>query len=438
MERLSGNPYPLKRLLSDTPLPFLVEDEIAIELTGTTLSSLQESGHLFIADHSYQAKYPTVPGRFGGFCTAYFYIHPQSGDFLPLAIATNTGNNLIYTPLDSANDWLLAKMMFNGNDVFFSQMFHLVASHNVGEAVHQAALRTLSDKHPIMVVLNRLMYQAYGVRLAGSQILTNPGGNIDKIFYTNSTGALAFVGEFWRNGGGAYRANYLNTDLTTRGLLADSSLPQFKSFPFHDDASTILASQTAFFTAFVKAYYPTTAEIENDNELAAWLTEASSLVEDFPTTVTAEQLVDVLAHFAYLTGVAHHALNTGNSVSTLGTLPFHPLALYAPIPTAKNISSILPFLPVAEQALLQIDVLARFNMPGLKEEFTLVGAFSDEKLLSVLKPEVAVAAGVFKEEMGAFSREIKGRCFGEDGLSLGMPFLFPDLDPGTVPFYFAI
>jgi hypothetical protein len=62
------------------------------------------------------------------------------------------------------SDWLLAKIMFNVNDLFHSQLYHLVASHAIGEAVHEAALRTLSDDHPVFLILDRLMIQAYAIR----------------------------------------------------------------------------------------------------------------------------------------------------------------------------------------------------------------------------------------------------------------------------------
>ncbi len=65
------------------------------------------------------------------------------------------GSDLIYTPLDSPNDWLLAKILFNSNDLFYCEMFHLVATHDVGEIVYQAALRTLSEDHPIMALMDR-------------------------------------------------------------------------------------------------------------------------------------------------------------------------------------------------------------------------------------------------------------------------------------------
>ena len=60
---------------------------------------------------------------------------------------------------------MLAKMMVNVNDLFDTQMGHLVTTHDVSEAVHQAALHTLSEKHPVMVVLERLMFQGYSSRM---------------------------------------------------------------------------------------------------------------------------------------------------------------------------------------------------------------------------------------------------------------------------------
>lgn len=158
MERLSLNCYPLRRVQSGESLPFTLDINTTTEITTLSLSALLESGRLFIADHSYQLPYPTIAGKYGAASTAYFFVHPVSGDFLPLAIKTNVGADLIYTPLDSQNDWLLAKIMFNENDIFHAQMFHLVASHDVAEIVHQAAMRTMSDQHPVMILLERRMY----------------------------------------------------------------------------------------------------------------------------------------------------------------------------------------------------------------------------------------------------------------------------------------
>jgi arachidonate 15-lipoxygenase (second type)/8-lipoxygenase (S-type) len=155
MERLSINPYSIKRLNpSLDSLHFKVEDTIASKVASTTLESLFNSGNLFYVDHRYQAALQRTD-RYAAACDAYFYIHPRSGDFLPLAVRTNMGTDLVYTPADSANDWLLAKIMFNMNDFWQSQWYHLSGTHNVIEIVYEAAYRTLSDEHPVMALLER-------------------------------------------------------------------------------------------------------------------------------------------------------------------------------------------------------------------------------------------------------------------------------------------
>jgi len=287
------------------------------------------------------------------------------------------------------------------------------------------------------------MVQAFAVRPSGEQLLMKPGAAVDQLFFINSTGTSQFIAEIWRNGGGNYQSNYLDTDFSSRGIRPEpsSKLPQFKSFPFYDDASKIRNSQQAFFTTFIDTYYATADDVTKDSEVTAWFAEATGAAKvfDFPSTPSKEALVEILTHFAFLCGVAHHALNTGNSVAALATLPFHPFALYAPLPTEKGVKDILPFLPPVENALSQIDLVARFNYPGLEaRKLTLAFAYSDPALLLKLKSEIAAAAENFHAEMNAISADIRARKFDEKGLSLGMPFLFYDLDPRTNPFYLAI
>ena len=166
MERLSNNPFPIRRLhpQRDT-LPFNVDDEIVKRLSTKTLKSLHADGRLFVVDHSYQANYAKIEGRFSAACTAYFFIDPISSALLPLAIKTNVGKDLIYTPLDDDQDWLLAKIMFNENDLFHGQILHLANSHAVAEIVYEAALRTMSALHPVRAYLDNSKPFIRGIRL---------------------------------------------------------------------------------------------------------------------------------------------------------------------------------------------------------------------------------------------------------------------------------
>ena len=155
MERLSVNPYSIRRLQpTGDNLAFEVDNSIVMNLAGVSLEELYTKGHLFYADHRAQANL-TRTSRYAAACDAYFYIHPKSGDFLPLAIRPNVGNDLIYTPLDQPTDWLLAKIMFNTNDLWYGQLYHFSATHSVVEIVNEAAIRSLSDDHPVLAILNR-------------------------------------------------------------------------------------------------------------------------------------------------------------------------------------------------------------------------------------------------------------------------------------------
>jgi hypothetical protein len=163
MERLSLNPYALRRLTPDDALPLQVPTAIASKIAGLTASQLLATGRLFYVDHRNQSSLPRK-SQYSAACDALFYISPLNGNFLPLAIRTNVGSNLVYTPADEPNDWLLAKMMFNENDFFMGQWDHFARTHFVAEGVYLAALRTLSDQHPVMGLLKRCKSIAFPFR----------------------------------------------------------------------------------------------------------------------------------------------------------------------------------------------------------------------------------------------------------------------------------
>lgn len=155
MERLANSPFAVRRLdPSSDSLAFDVEDSLAQNVSGSTLKNLLSAGRLFYADHSEMAALQTNE-RYAAACDAYFFIDEKSGDFLPLAIRTGVGENLIYTPADEDDDWLLAKMMFNSNDIFFAQFNHLANTHMVVQIAWMAAIRALSVDHPVFAVLDR-------------------------------------------------------------------------------------------------------------------------------------------------------------------------------------------------------------------------------------------------------------------------------------------
>lgn len=248
-----------------------------------------------------------------------------------------------------------------------------------------------------------------------------------------------FVTDNWPTRG-AYQSGYLKTDFRARGLVDENDAFKFKTFPFYQDAVTIYEAQRSFFATIVDAYYATEDDIGADGELRAWFAEVPAAnLADFPATPSKEALVDALAHFGFAISVVHHGLNGGDPVGSKATLPFHLNAMYAPLPEEKGVADLLPFLPPADNAVHYIGFLATFNRPFYRtSERTLEHAFADEAMLLRLGEETRAAAADFRAAMEDLSAEINARSFDENGLSLGMPFIYRTLDPGYIPFFSAV
>ncbi|KAH8844586.1 hypothetical protein MCOR27_009870 [Pyricularia oryzae] len=447
MERLSVNPYILKRLHpTEDALPFQVDRATVKQLTKTSLKALHAAGRLFVADHSYQRNYTRLANRYSAACTALFYLDPRSNQFLPLAIKTNVGADLTYTPLDTDNNnWLLAKIMFNNNDLFHGQIFHVAYPHAIAEIVHLAALRTMSARHPVLALMERLMYQAYAVRPLGERVLFNKGGLFEQNFAYPQDMVYKFVGDSYPTTG-RWRAGYLDTDVRARGLVDADYGPELPHFPFYEDGSRLVEVIRRFVRSFVDATYHESDEmVAKDAELQAWVAEANGPagVKEFePGPLdTRERLVEVLTHMAWLTGCAHHVLNQGEPVTASGVLPMHPTALYAPVPTSKanTTADLLGYLPSAQKSVDQVTLLARFNRPDVvPTNQTLRYMFAAPQLLLGNGEAYRRANQRFVRAMGRISDEVKARRFDDRGLSQGMPFIWQALDPGNIPFYLSV
>ncbi|KAJ4387874.1 hypothetical protein N0V93_008477 [Gnomoniopsis smithogilvyi] len=442
MERLSVSPYAVSRLnpFSDS-LAFEVDDLTAQAISGSTLAELFAAGRLFYIDHSAQASLERTDA-YAAACDAYFYIDEASGDFLPLAIRTGVGANLIYTPRDQANDWLLAKMIFNGNDIFFAQFNHLAGTHEVVQIVWMAAIRTLSAEHPVYAILDRLMYQVFAVQPIARDVLFASGEAVDEIFGYTGTAAQQFTDELYNGGKGAFQSNYFLTDLENRGLINSKFGPDLTHFPFYEDALVIHSAIQAFMTSFVDSYYSSDADVLKDSEIQAWGPEANDHagVYDFPESIsTKQELVDILTHMAHLASTAHHAVNTNELASVSMTLPFHPAALSKPLPTTKGNTSVVSYLPSFATCTEQLVINGVFARPLLVDtNRTLVHMFDDADMLALMNEATNTAAALFQTTMEVFSDVVSARTFDSNGLSQGMPFLWQGLDPNVAPFSVTI
>lgn len=196
-------------------------------------------------------------------------------------------------------------------------------------------------------------------------------------------------------------------------------------------------------TTFVSSYYACDDDVIADVELQTWAEEANgpAKAHDFPWTIaTRDTLIDILTHVAHLGSTAHHAVNTNELLSLSSTLPFHPPALYLPVPATKGSNpDVAAFLPPFTQVVTQLGFAGLFARPLMENtNRSLVHMFDDADMLARMNPRTEAAAAEFKAAMEAFSDCVAGRGFDEEGLSQGMPFVWQALDPRVAPYSITV
>ncbi|KAI1734265.1 lipoxygenase [Xylaria scruposa] len=445
MMRLSATPYKIQRVQLNEALLFPVDNAASIT-GGLSLGDLRAQGRLFSTDFSHLKDLPSS-GKYGAGCQAYFYID-HSGDFLPLAVKPIVKGRenlaLVYTPKDEPADWLLAKMLLNQNDGYHSTWAHVGQSHSAAEAPYLAAIRSLSNDHPVMGILNRIEKTPWGVRpnlvngLMSGEAFTGPQ------YYPWSTdAAVDYVNQLYVSGESAdFERNYYRSEFKARGLVDSSFGPKLKSFPFYEDTSVITEAIREFMETSINSYYPNDKAVARDIELQAWYLETKAArVYDFPLIQTRQAVADVLTHQAYLSVIVSNVMSTNGIHLNSMSLPFAPAGFLQPIPSKKGLTEkdLMTFMPTPEGAVWQVSTYVVGHRPMWRDtNETLSHLFDDDTLLAKTNNATRTAAAKFKATMMDFSTEVRARTFDENGLNLGMPFIFDALDPNYAPYWSVI
>ncbi|KAI1177621.1 lipoxygenase [Nemania sp. FL0916] len=450
MMRLSATPYKIHRVQPRETLLFPVVNAASIT-GGASLTDLRSQGRLFFTDFSYLkvlANKDLPPsGKYGAGCQAYFYI-AKSGDFLPLAVKPivkgREQSALVYTPEDKPADWLLAKFLLNQNDGYHSTWAHVGQSHSAAEAPYLAAIRSLSDDHPVMAILNRIEKTPWGVRPNLENGLDSGTAFIGPQYYPWSPeGARDYVNRLYLSGQSAdFERNYYRSEFKQRGLVDSSFGPKLKSFPFYEDTSVVTEAIRAFMEVFINSYYPSDKAVATDIEVQAWYRETTAArVYDFPRIQTRQAIADVLTHQAYLSVIVSNVMSTNGIHMNSMSLPFAPAGFLQRIPTKKGLTEkdLMSFMPTPEGAVWQISTYVLGHRPMWRDtNETISHLFDSEDLLARTNANTRAAAAKFKAEMMDFSTEVRARTFDENGLNRGMPFLWDALDPNYAPYWSVV
>ena len=193
-QTLNGlNPVMIKRVKAILDkFPVTDADVGSLLLRGVSHEEEAAAGNIYIVDFEILEGIPTgwKGGKKGEWpklemasAMALFYHDPSEDHLLPIAIQLGQTPGLdcpIWTPLDSREDWLLAKFWFRHSDAQVAQVVtHLSSSHFLVEPFAVAMHRCLMPAHPVFRLLKEPLKFIISIDTLGREVLTAPGGSAD-------------------------------------------------------------------------------------------------------------------------------------------------------------------------------------------------------------------------------------------------------------------
>eukprot|EP00898_Chlorokybus_atmophyticus_P003411 jgi/Chlat1/4070/Chrsp26S04113 len=401
-------------------LPFALQDAQVQGLlkTGETLQSALDAGRLYVEDNSFYNNFQTflVPGRYAPGVITLLYQAPRPNKAL-LPIAISVSGSVVWTPLDSAWDWQLAKLYANTASFLAEQNAHFVRQHVVPATIRVAATRFMYEGHPVRVFLDHYLANEWGVIAAGLQRVYQGDGG-DYSWPISTTGLLTYLGFTLQSYD--WRTESLEARIAVRGL------GDLDNFRFKSDGLLHLKAINKFTSAYIDLYYSSDAAVAGDAELKATAGDLVGRINGFPTAITSKaELAAVLSQIVFGT-VEHHSVNL-YAVHNVYSPPFYNRYMTAPPPTTRGTvteETILNYMPHSATALLGLFSTGAPYYKTISPEDNIINALG--RLAN--EPCLHQAARKYKADLARIQTKIEKR---EATSTFKFPFLQPSLLPYT-------
>ncbi|MCP4441421.1 MAG: hypothetical protein GY810_21145 [Aureispira sp.] len=379
-----------------------IEEEL--HKNGYDLSEALAKGELYQVNYEILADLsPDIPSPF-----ILLQSDPDDGILIPLAIQL-APSDPVFTPDDAPNDWLLAKMWCRMVDCNIAQMcIHLLFSHMLMDNFNLALHRNFSPSHPIYQLLIPHFKNVIAGNIVAKDVLIGDNGMFNRITKLKDV-YLDLGRKAWKTWSVKQKL-ILPYDLEQRGMDDREALGHY---PYRDDGMLIWNAIRNYVKAVVDSYYKEDQQVQQDNELQAWIYETvhqglkTSDLED--TIQNKKDLIDLLSGVIFNSSAIHSSLNS-EMFKTMGFIPNSPLVLRGAYPKEKgktSLNDLMQALPDMETSELIIDMMAILGHRDLegfiaKDEDVL----GEETLLST-HPKVRMAHARFKDELEAAALSIE-------------------------------
>jgi hypothetical protein len=341
----------------------------------TTLTTANANGTLFVCDYSSAlngiAKNDYVQTNFkpdympdGFFFSvpiAFFVADTSDGSEVlkPVAIQIDAINDAyFFTPQDSANAWLLAKLWTASADAqwWFSGT-HLFNTHSIDMLFGISALNLieqglLDENHPIVVLMSPHLKKVFDVNTAvydasdATVGIYQKGSFCDGFLPTGRIGIYQLINDLYQN----YSFDDMAFDKTIAARNMQSQ--DFSgSFPYRDDGEIWWKTISNFVANIVDATYASDTEVADDKQLNQWMQLTESAFNQDGTTrftwiATISYLKQMMSNLFFLATVQHTSVNN-SMLPGWAFVPNGSFAMTSAPPTDGNVDdqALLDSLP---------------------------------------------------------------------------------------------
>ena len=378
---------------------------------GMDLESAIDNGHVFVIDYrSYLECGATRENCAAAPLVAFFTTQRSLLDMEPVAVQLFAGGP-VYTPLDAAgNQWLMAKMFCqcaNGN--LQDAVFHNMRTHWVPEAVYVACKRQLSERHPIMQVVQPHAWGLININnVTRSNLRLGAKGPLAARSLGLDGGYKAVCARAW--------AQFSWDDLDVCKDISQRGVYGLADYAWKDDATELWALELEYAQRLVDCFYDTDADVAEDTELiglAMELTEVCGFRGSLWSTgrlETREKLAQFLGTFIYVC-TAGHATYNNSTWDVAGYLPLQANSFRLLPPLTKvhvsedTLARALPHTPI--ELLVAINTPAIVDVPEPTHPASDIFVAQPGYLSSF--PEARAVALAHRDELRAFSNAVKAR-----------------------------
>lgn len=244
----------------------------------------------------------------------FFCFNNARSTFLPLAIEYSE-SKLMLTKNDTHEDWTLAKMALDVAELNHQMMQHQVQVHKLMIPIQVEMIRAIDPKHPVYALLEYHFGPNFAIENRSQATLFYKNSSFDQTFGFGISGALRFA---------KMEQNYARADEDFRDEMERRGLTNLPSHRLIASGVDFYRAFREFVRSYLKAFYASENEIQNDPELQNWAQQAAKLkfLRGFPDKFTGfEDLTKLLTHLVFQNTVRHQMMHGPSTWDNIGA-PF--------------------------------------------------------------------------------------------------------------------